>query len=202
MNSEERFLQNIRGQFEHFSPEVPASVYKGMRRRMFWGNFMRFDASRFNAWYLLALMGATVGGIAAVNTAESIVAQEAQGVSILAEGVVPSSHGPLSVSCSPIICTANAVEKSTQRSAAPSITIISPISESTTSVIATEVAATATDEAMAPAIPEVVAPEKISDSSVQLPSASADAQEIPGLMDQLNNGNGEIHLNTKVYKKK
>ncbi|MDZ4823533.1 MAG: hypothetical protein SH856_08745 [Flavobacteriales bacterium] len=53
MMTEERFFSKVKDTFQGYAPEVPQSVYAAMRRKLWMSNFMRFDATRFNMWYLL-----------------------------------------------------------------------------------------------------------------------------------------------------
>ncbi len=62
--SEERFYQQVKDVMYNYSPEVPHQVYGKMRRALWWSNFTKLSATRFNMWYLLLLLGA--GGTAAV----------------------------------------------------------------------------------------------------------------------------------------
>jgi hypothetical protein len=55
--SEERFYNQMREQLFDYSPEVPQSVYSGMRRKLWWAGFTSFKAFRFNMWYLLMMVG-------------------------------------------------------------------------------------------------------------------------------------------------
>jgi hypothetical protein len=55
--SEERFYNQMREQLFDYSPEVPQSVYSGMRRKLWWSDFTSFKAFRFNMWYLLIMVG-------------------------------------------------------------------------------------------------------------------------------------------------
>ncbi len=55
--SEERFYNQVREQLFDYSPEVPQSVYGGMRRKLWWSDFTSFKAFRFNMWYLLIMVG-------------------------------------------------------------------------------------------------------------------------------------------------
>ena len=58
--SEDRFNNQVRSIMANYQPEVPASVYGAMRKKMWWSNFTRLSATRFNIWYLaLLLSGAT-----------------------------------------------------------------------------------------------------------------------------------------------
>ncbi|MDZ4752555.1 MAG: hypothetical protein SGI87_13130 [Flavobacteriales bacterium] len=66
--SEERFFSHVKEQFLDYSPEVPQSVYGGMRRKLWWTNFTTFKAFRFNMWYLVLLAG---GSSAAVLVGQS-----------------------------------------------------------------------------------------------------------------------------------
>ena len=57
--SEDRFFQQVKSVMSDYSPEVPGSVYEGVRKKMWWSNFMRFDASRLNIWYVALAVGVT-----------------------------------------------------------------------------------------------------------------------------------------------
>lgn len=61
--SEEKFYQNMREQLVNFSPEVPSSVYGGMRRKYAVSKFFSWNLNAFNVWYLTALM--TITGVTA-----------------------------------------------------------------------------------------------------------------------------------------
>lgn len=54
--SEDRFFQNIRSTMVEYSPEVPQSVYTGMRKKLWWSDFTKISASRFNIWYALLIV--------------------------------------------------------------------------------------------------------------------------------------------------
>jgi hypothetical protein len=43
----------FRDSFGDFAPEVPASVYAGVKKKMFWSNFMGFNIAQLNIWYVL-----------------------------------------------------------------------------------------------------------------------------------------------------
>jgi hypothetical protein len=90
--SEERFYQQVKEVVYNYSPEVPQQVYGKMRRALWWSNFTKLSATRFNMWYLLLLLGA--GGTAAVlftqdhKTAATSAAQPAY--SMPAQNIVPT----------------------------------------------------------------------------------------------------------------
>ena len=54
--SEDRFFQNIRSTMVEFRPEVPQSVYSGMRKKLWWSNFTKISATRFNLWYAVLIV--------------------------------------------------------------------------------------------------------------------------------------------------
>lgn len=58
MRSEDQLFDKVRASLHDYAPEVPASVYSGMRRKLWWSNFMRFQAHRLNVWYVVLLVGA------------------------------------------------------------------------------------------------------------------------------------------------
>ena len=60
--SEDRFFQQVNATMADYRPEVPESVYTGMRRKLWWSNFTRLSVTRFNVWYLtILLVGASIG---------------------------------------------------------------------------------------------------------------------------------------------
>ena len=59
--SEDRFYQQVRSTMTDYSEDVPTSVYAGMRKKLWWSNFMQLNITRFNVWYALAI----VSGLAA-----------------------------------------------------------------------------------------------------------------------------------------
>ena len=54
--SEDRFFQQVNAAMTDYRPEVPASVYAGMRKKLWWSNFTRLSATRFNVWYAALLV--------------------------------------------------------------------------------------------------------------------------------------------------
>jgi len=54
--SEDRFFQQVNAAMSDYSPEVPASVYAGMRKKLWWSNFTRLSATRFNVWYAALIL--------------------------------------------------------------------------------------------------------------------------------------------------
>jgi hypothetical protein len=78
MMSDERFFNQVKATMVAYSPEVPAAVYGGMRRKLWWSNFTRFSASRLNVWYLALAVGA--GTVAATHfyNSESVAAKPGQ----------------------------------------------------------------------------------------------------------------------------
>ena len=70
--SEDRFFQQVNAAMTDYSPEVPATVYAGMRKKLWWSNFTRLNATRFNVWYAaLILTGGLVWFAAGKNQAGS-----------------------------------------------------------------------------------------------------------------------------------
>ncbi|MFM9004999.1 MAG: hypothetical protein ACKOSR_05780 [Flavobacteriales bacterium] len=55
--SEDRFYSHVRSVMSEHRPEVPASVYAGMRKKLWWSNFTRLSVTRFNMWYALLIIG-------------------------------------------------------------------------------------------------------------------------------------------------
>lgn len=56
--SEDRFYSQVRSVMTDYRPEVPASAYNAMRRKLWWSNFTRLSLTRLNMWYLMLLVAA------------------------------------------------------------------------------------------------------------------------------------------------
>jgi hypothetical protein len=76
--SEEKFFLQVKSTMEHYAPEVPAAVYAGMRRKLWVSQFMRWNASRLNAWYVLLFvsLGTTAAVLASNNGAQGTKAAQ------------------------------------------------------------------------------------------------------------------------------
>lgn len=61
--SDERFFKQMKSVLHDYQPAVDASVYSGMRRKLWWSNFTKLSFHRFNMYYLLVLL---LGASAAV----------------------------------------------------------------------------------------------------------------------------------------
>jgi hypothetical protein len=66
--SEDRFFQQVKSVMSDYQPEVPGHVYQGVRKKMWWSNFMRFDLTRLNIWYISLAIGVTTAIV--MNTGE------------------------------------------------------------------------------------------------------------------------------------
>ncbi len=66
--SEETFYKSVRESVYNYAPEVPASVYGAMRRKLWWSRFLAFDAYRMNAWYLILIIAASGIGVSRINS--------------------------------------------------------------------------------------------------------------------------------------
>lgn len=67
--SDERFYNQVRNTLSNYAPEVPQAAYGKMRRALWWSNFTKLSLTRFNMWYLVALLG--LGGGAAAMMSSS-----------------------------------------------------------------------------------------------------------------------------------
>jgi len=61
MMSEETFYSKVRDSLHAYAPEVPASIYSRMRKKLWLANFLALDFSRLNLWYLLVATGLAAG---------------------------------------------------------------------------------------------------------------------------------------------
>jgi hypothetical protein len=69
--SEDRFFQQVKSIMSDYQPEVPGHVYSGMRKKMWWSTFMRFDPTRLNVWYVAIAIGAAAAVIVNAQTSSS-----------------------------------------------------------------------------------------------------------------------------------
>lgn len=69
--SEDRFFQQVKSVMSDYRPEVPGNVYEGVRKKMWWSNFLRFDATRLNIWYVVLAVGVTTAVVLNVNQTEA-----------------------------------------------------------------------------------------------------------------------------------
>lgn len=75
--SEEKFFQQVKGQLENYSPEVPESVYAGVRRKYARSRFFSWSASRLNVWYVALLLTGAASIFCMTNTKTEVAAQKA-----------------------------------------------------------------------------------------------------------------------------
>lgn len=69
--SDEKFFSQVKSSMESYTPEAPAEVYAGMRKKLWWSGFTKLSATRFNMWYLILLLGIGGGAFAYSNTCEA-----------------------------------------------------------------------------------------------------------------------------------
>jgi hypothetical protein len=75
--SEDRFFQQVKATMAHYSPEVPESVYVGIRKKLWWSNFTRLSVTRFNIWYLAVLITGAAAAISVSQAADSAETENA-----------------------------------------------------------------------------------------------------------------------------
>jgi hypothetical protein len=90
--SEDRFFQHVRSTMTDYRPEVPEAVYSGVRKKLWWSNFTRLSATRFNIWYLSILITGTIW-VWNVSTVEESASTTAESLPIL----VPSETIPVQI---------------------------------------------------------------------------------------------------------
>jgi hypothetical protein len=73
--SEDRFFQHVRSTMADYRPEVPEAVYSSVRKKLWWSNFTRLSATRFNVWYLAILLTGSVGIMFFVQRDEPVATQ-------------------------------------------------------------------------------------------------------------------------------
>jgi cytoskeletal protein RodZ len=94
--SEDRFFQQVNAAMTDYSPEVPASVYTGMRKKLWWSNFTRLSATRFNVWYAALILTGGLAWFAAGNAKTSSLPADAASVNettIVESSVLEASAG-------------------------------------------------------------------------------------------------------------
>jgi len=69
--SDDIFFNKVRSTMANYSPDVPGSVYSGMRRKLWLSHFVRLDMTRFNVWYILLIGGLAAGSMATMSNASS-----------------------------------------------------------------------------------------------------------------------------------
>jgi len=120
--SEDRFFQQVNAAMTDYRPEVPASVYAGMRKKLWWSNFTRLSATRFNVWYAALLVTGGLVWFAAHNAntnvrpAAGVIVNEAASAE---SPVVETSSGSLNQV--PASSTTIENPKQTTSNAAPSV---------------------------------------------------------------------------------
>jgi hypothetical protein len=75
---EDKFFEMYRDSFQGFEPEAPASIYAGIRKKMMWSNFMAFNLSTLNVWYLGLILAGGLGTIGYVSVDTSLGQMTAQ----------------------------------------------------------------------------------------------------------------------------
>lgn len=86
MSSEDLFFQKVRDVAYDYAPEVPASVYAGMRSKYRKSRFFAWNASSLNVWYVAVLALLTGFGAYTMfpqnHNAQQAVASPLKGVSL------------------------------------------------------------------------------------------------------------------------
>jgi len=70
--SENSFNNQVRSVLANYHPEVPASAYNGVRQKLWWSNFTKLSATRFNIWYLGILISGAATAWALVPQTRTI----------------------------------------------------------------------------------------------------------------------------------
>lgn len=120
--SDEKLFSMMRESLVDFRPEVPQGVYSGMRRKLWWSNFFRFNASSLNAWYVgAALVSTSVLGLWGWSKGSEALKVETthwhQGVQVAASDLTVPSSTSCSASCSTNQTSACTIQAQTKSSA-------------------------------------------------------------------------------------
>jgi hypothetical protein len=82
MMQEDQIFNQFKSVLEHYQPEVPQSVYKGVRRKLWLSQFMRFNAASLNVWYVGVAICVGLGTWGVLSKEETATAQTAKSVSV------------------------------------------------------------------------------------------------------------------------
>ena len=82
MMQEDQIFNQFKSVLEHYQPEVPHSVYKGVRRKLWLSQFMRFNAASLNVWYVGVAICVGLGTWGVLSKEETATAQTAKSVSV------------------------------------------------------------------------------------------------------------------------
>lgn len=85
MMQEDQIFNQFKSVLEHYQPEVPQSVYKGVRRKLWLSQFMRFNAASLNVWYVGVAICVGLGTWGVLSKDEAATAQTAKPVSVQME---------------------------------------------------------------------------------------------------------------------
>ncbi|MFZ4786144.1 MAG: hypothetical protein ACOYLH_11750 [Flavobacteriales bacterium] len=91
--SEEMFFQQVKGQLENYSPEVPEALYAGVRRKYARSRFFAWNASRLNIWYVALLLTGAASIFCMTNTKSEVAVQKA------VETIETIMKAPVAASC-------------------------------------------------------------------------------------------------------
>lgn len=187
MRSEDQLFDKVRASLHDYSPEVPASVYSGMRRKLWWSNFMRFQAHRLNAWYVLLLVGAGAGVWSAGSSPEhqsvapqTIIAAPAATVSQKAEtSIIPVNTTEETTTCTQhesVACCSSAKQPRATDAVAtaePAVNTDASVNVLTTEQTATRVEPAHIEETPAPAATEILTEKPEENAAAPAPAPKA-----------------------------
>lgn len=102
--SEDRFYNQVRTTMANYQPEVPASAYNGMRQKLWWSNFTKLSATRFNIWYLGILISGAVAAWAVVpqsSTGDAAAGMQPEAVPAAVQPVI--EHEATAAQSTPVV---------------------------------------------------------------------------------------------------
>jgi len=104
--SDDRFYNQVRSTMANYQPEVPASVYGAMRKKLWWSNFTKLSATRFNIWYLGIMISGAVAAWAFLPQSAAIeTAAETQPAAVPAFVQPVIEQAPAAVRAVPVTQT-------------------------------------------------------------------------------------------------
>lgn len=99
--SEDRFFQHVRSTMADYRPEVPEAVYSSVRKKLWWSNFTRLSATRFNVWYVAILLTGSVGVMFFIQPDEPVATQTVSQTEVSSPEALPVQQVPSLESAEP-----------------------------------------------------------------------------------------------------
>jgi hypothetical protein len=196
--SDERFFKQMKNVLHDYQPAVDASVYSGMRRKLWWSNFTKLSFHRFNMYYLLVLLlGASAAVILCNNSATAERANKHQ-FEVVNDLQTPSMA---------ITGELNAIDAASQHSESATCSALQPSSRrnanSSPSASASSSSNTDIQNAQSSSASEVESNSVVHSTEVAGQSENVGVESTPTESSNLTEKNAEVndpHLGQKAWK--